>query len=54
MMTGAVKNYATASIFGSYILRMREIPGRKIVDERKEKKAEKERFEAVDDYIEQA
>lgn len=54
IMTGTVKNYATASIFGSYILRMREIPGRKIVDELKEKKAERERFEAVDDYVEQA
>lgn len=53
-MTGTVKNYATANIFGSYILRMREIPGRKIVDELKEKRAERERFEAVDDYVEQA
>ena len=33
---------------------MREIPGRKIVDERKEKKAERERFEVIDDYVEQA
>lgn len=53
-MTRTVKNYATASIFGSYILKMREIPGRKIVDEFKEKKAEKERFEVIDDYVEQA
>lgn len=28
-MTRTVKNYATASIFGSYILKMREIPGKK-------------------------
>ena len=54
IMTGTVKNYATASIFGAYILRMREIPGRKIVDELKEKKAERERFEVIDDYVEQA
>ena len=53
-MTGTVKNYATASIFGAYILRMREIPGRKIVDELKEKKAERERFEVIDDYVAQA
>lgn len=53
-MTRTVKNYATASIFESYILKMREIPGRKIVDELKEKKAEKERFEVIDDYVEQA
>lgn len=53
-MTETVKNYATASIFGSYIIRMREIPGRKIVDERKEKKAERERFEVIADYVEQA
>ena len=53
-MTGTVKNYATASIFGAYILGMREIPGRKIVDELKEKKAERERFEVIDDYVEQA
>ena len=53
-MTGTVKNYATANNFGAYILRMREIPGRKIVDELKEKKAERERFEVIDDYVEQA
>ena len=53
-MTGTVKNYATANIFGACILRMREIPGRKIVDDRKEKKAERERFEVIDDYVEQA
>ncbi|MBU5481682.1 hypothetical protein [Blautia sp. MSJ-19] len=53
-MTQTVKSYATANIFGAYILRMREVPGRRILDELKEKKAERERFEAVDDYVEQA
>lgn len=53
-MTQTVKNYATANIFGSYILRMREVPGRKIIDELKEKKREKELFETIDDYVEQA
>ena len=53
-MTGTVKNYATANIFGACILRMRENQERKIVDKRKEKKAERERFEVIDDYVEQA
>lgn len=53
-MTQTVKNYATANIFGSYILRMREVPGRKIIDELKEKKREKELVETIDDYVEQA
>lgn len=53
-MTQTVKSYATANIFGSYILRMREIPGRSTIDELKEKKKEKELFEVIDDYVEQA
>ena len=53
-MTQTVKSYATANIFGSYILRMREIQGRSIIDELKEKKKEKELFEVIDDYVEQA
>ena len=53
-MTQTVKNYATANIFGSCILKMREVPGRRIIDELKEKKREKELFETIDDYVEQA
>ena len=53
-MIQTVKSYATANIFGSYIQRMREIPGRSIIDELKEKKKGKELFEVIDDYVEQA
>lgn len=54
MMTKTVKNYATANIFGPYILRMRQIPGRKAADILAEKKKEKELFRVIDDYVEQA
>ncbi|MGN0268018.1 MAG: hypothetical protein ACI4D7_10115 [Lachnospiraceae bacterium] len=49
-------NYATASIFGSYINRVKTIPGRERTEEQRRK--DKERiaamFEIIEDYIEQA
>lgn len=47
-------NYAAANIFGPYIVKTRVIPGVKCLDRKEEKKKEKELFESVDDYIEQA
>ena len=41
MMTKTVKNYATANIFGPYILRMRQIPGRKCANTSRDKEREK-------------
>lgn len=54
MMTKTVKNYATANIFGPYILRMRQIPGRKCVNTSRDKEREKQLFQVIDDYVEQA
>lgn len=53
-MTCAQKNYATADIFGKFIASRRVVPDRKEIDEGKAKRKEKELFETVDDYIEQA
>lgn len=47
------RNYATANIFGAYIMNMREIPGKKTSDREEDKKREQEWFELIDDYIEQ-
>ena len=54
MMTKTVKNYATANIFGPYILRMRQIPGRKCANTSRDKERGKQRFQVIDDYVEQA
>ena len=53
MMTA--ENHIPAEIrnlFGSYIMKMTEVPGRHVTKEDKAK--EQELFEMVDDYIEQA
>ena len=54
MMTKTVKNYATANIFGPYILRMRQIPGRKCANTSRDKEREKQLFQVIDDYVEKA
>lgn len=54
MMTKTVKNYATANIFGPYILRMRQVPGRRCYNTPKEKDRERQLFQVIDDYVEQA
>ena len=50
----ATLNYATANIFGSYIMNMRKVPGADFRNEKEEKQKEKDLFEAIDDYVEQA
>ena len=49
-------SYANKNIFGAYLLRMRTGPGwnGKPEEEKREKERERELFEVVDDYIEQA
>ncbi len=54
MMTKTVKNYATANIFGPYILKMRQVPGRKCMNASRDKNREKQLFQMIDDYVEQA
>ena len=54
MMTKTVKNYATANIFGPYILRMRQVPGLRCSNTTKEKDRERQLFQVIDDYVEQA
>lgn len=44
----------TGNIFGTYILKMRTIPGRRENIFQAEKEEEKKLFEMVDEYIEQA
>ena len=50
----ATLNYETANIFGSYIMNMRRVPGAEFHNEKEEKRKEKELFETIDDYVEQA
>lgn len=40
------------TLFGSYIMKMNEVPGRRVTKE--DKAREQKLFEMVDDYIEQA
>ena len=40
--------------FGSYIMNMRRVPGAEFHNEKEEKRKEKELFETIDDYVEQA
>lgn len=40
------------TLFGSYIMKMNEVPGRHVTKE--DKARERKLFEMVDDYIEQA
>ena len=46
------ESLVTKNIFGSYIYNTKVVPGRRRMEERKEKI--KQLFEIVDDYIEQA
>lgn len=50
----SMEKTAVKNIFGSYIMNTRWVPGVKRDDSAKSIIREKELFEAVDDYIEQA
>lgn len=50
----SMENVAVKHIFGSYIMNMKWVPGVSRDDSAKSKTREKELFEMVDDYIEQA
>lgn len=44
----------TSNIFGSYVMNMRQVPGREEKSDAESKERERHLFEMVDDYIEQA
>jgi hypothetical protein len=44
----------TSNIFGSYVMNMRQVPGREEKEDAGAKERERHLFEMVDDYIEQA
>ena len=44
----------TNNIFGSYVMNMRQVPGREEKNDAEAKERERHLFEMVDDYIEQA
>ena len=44
----------TSNIFGSYVMNMRQVPGREEKNDAESKERERHLFEMVDDYIEQA
>ena len=44
----------TSNIFGSYVMNMRQVPGREEKADAGAKERERHLFEMVDDYIEQA
>lgn len=50
----SMENMAVKHIFGSYIMDIKWVPGVNMDDSAKSKAREKELFEVVDDYIEQA